>query len=159
MKNKKNIVFIIISTMIVLIVFVFIKEIDIFNKTKITYENTVIQKETQDSWSKDKIKMSVKNISKDGQKATLVIEDKNKIPVSWDTSYGIQRLSEANVWYDVKSNITMSMLMEIVTPSESGITEINLNWEDVYGKLRKGTYRIVKNKNFITLYSEPFKIN
>ena len=36
--------------------------------------------------------------------------------------------------------------------------EIQLNWKDTYGELKKGTYRIVKNKNFTTLYSESFNI-
>lgn len=32
----------------------------------------------------------------------LVIEDKNTSPITWDTSYSIQKLSEAGVWYDLK---------------------------------------------------------
>ena len=67
-------------------------------------------------------------------------------------------LSEANVWYDIKSNASMENLMKVMTPNEKGITEIQLDWKEMYGELRKGTYRIIKNKNFMTLYSEPFNI-
>ncbi len=48
--------------------------------------------------------------------------------------------------------------MKVMFPNEKGITEIQLDWKDVYGELKKGTYRVVKNKNFTTLYSEPFNI-
>ena len=109
-----------------------------------------------DNWSSEKVKMSMKNISKES--AVLVIEDKNNIPTSWDTKYSIQRLSEANVWYDMKTNTTTQNLMKVMSPNEVGITEIPLDWKDMYGELKKGTYRIVKNKNFMTLYSEPFNI-
>lgn len=102
------------------------------------------------------MKMIVKNISKES--ALLVIEDKNDIPISWDTNYSIQRLSEANVWYDIKSNTTTQNLMKVMTPNEFGITEIQLDWKKIYGKLNKGTYRIIKKKNSITLYSEQFNI-
>lgn len=109
-----------------------------------------------DNWSSDKVKMSMKNISKES--AILAIEDKNDIPTSWDTKYSIQRLSEANVWYDMKTNVSMENLMKVMSPNDAGITEIPLDWKDMYGELKKGTYRIVKNKNFITLYSESFNI-
>ena len=59
----------------------------------------------------------------------------------------------------IKSNTTIEMLMQIMTPDKNGITEIQLDWKDVYGELRKGTYRIVKDKDFTTLYSESFEIN
>ena len=56
--------------------------------------------------------------------------------------------------------ITASMenLMKVMSPNEEEITEIPLDWKDIYGELKKGTYRIIKNKNFMTLYSEPFNI-
>lgn len=109
-----------------------------------------------DNWSGERVKMFVKDISKEN--AVLVIEDKNDIPTSWDTKYSIQRLSEANVWYDMKTNASFENLMKVMTPNEEGITEILLDWKDIYGELKNGTYRIVKNKNFMTLYSEPFNV-
>ena len=90
--------------------------------------------------------------------AVLVIEDKKDIPATWNTMYSIQRLSEANVWYDIKSNKTVQFLMKMAFCDENGITEIPLDWEGTYGKLEKGIYKIVKNKNFTTLYSESFEI-
>ena len=102
--------------------------------------------------------MNIKNITKDKTGATLIIEDKNAEPTFWDNNYTIQKLSEADVWYDVKSNPTMKKLMETYTPDENGHTEIKLDWQEMYGTLKKGTYRIVISKNFMTLYSETFKI-
>ena len=57
-----------------------------------------------------------------------------------------------------KSNTTTQNLMKVMIPNEFGITEIQLDWENIYGKLSKGTYRIIKKKNSITLYSEQFNI-
>lgn len=128
------------------------ENINIFNTNK-NFSNEQIN-----NWSSEKVKMTVNNISNDKTSAKLVIEDKNDIPISWDTSFLIQRLSEANVWYNVKANASIEMLMKIIAPNENGITEIQLDWEKVYGGLRKGTYRIVKEKNFTTFYSEPFVI-
>jgi len=48
--------------------------------------------------------------------------------------------------------------MKVTTPDENGITKIQIDWGKAYGNLKKGTYRIVKNKNSITLYSAPFTI-
>ncbi len=48
--------------------------------------------------------------------------------------------------------------MKIMVPNEKGITEIKLDWNSLYGKLKKGTYRIVKDKDFVTLYSDPFEV-
>ncbi len=128
------------------------ENINIFNTNK-NFSNEQIN-----NWSSEKVKMTVNNISNDKMGAKLVIEDKNDIPISWDTSFLIQRLSEANVWYNIKANASIEMLMKIIAPNENGITEIQLDWENVYGELRKGTYRIVKEKNFTTFYSEPFVI-
>ncbi len=102
-------------------------------------------------WSKDKVTMNVKEVSNDKTSAILVIEDKNDIPTFWNTYYSLQRLSEANVWYDLKSNSTIEQLTKIMVPNEKGITEIKLDWNSLYGKLKKGTYRIVKDKDFVTL--------
>ena len=79
-------------------------------------------------WSKDKVTMNVKEVSNDKTSAILVIEDKNDIPTFWNTYYSLQRLSEANVWYDLKSNSTIEQLMKIMVPNEKGITEIKLDW-------------------------------
>ena len=128
------------------------ENINIFNTNK-NFSNEQIN-----NWSSEKVKMTVNNISNDKTSAKLVIEDKNDIPISWDTSFLIQRLSEANVWYNIKANASIEMLMKIIAPNENGITEIRLDWEKVYGELRKGTYRIVKERNFTTFYSEPFVI-
>lgn len=133
------------------------KNINIFNTSK-EISNSDLFNEPINNWSYEKVKMFVKNISKDKTSAVLVIEDKNEVPTSWDTNYSIQKLSEAKVWYNIKSNVTIEMLMKVMMPDKNGITEIQLDWQNVYGKLKKGTYRIVKNKNFVTLYSEQFKI-
>lgn len=111
------------------------------------------------NWKEEKVKMTVKDISKDKTEATLVIEDKNDKPASWDNNYSVQKLSEENIWYNLKSNITTETLMKIASPDENGTTIINLNWKEKYGELKNGTYRIVKNKNFKTLYSEQFIVN
>lgn len=121
--------------------------------------NTIQNNDKLIDWNKDKITMKVEKTSTSKTGAILMIEDKNMPPISWDTSYSIQKLSEADIWYDLKEKETIEMLMKIITPDEKGITRIELEWKDRYGELTKGTYRIVKNNNFTTFYSETFNIN
>lgn len=134
------------------------ENIKIYNANKIKSNQSNLLSEQSNNWSEDKVIMKVKDVSDNKTNAVLVIEDKNDTPTSWDTYYSIQKLSEADVWYDIKSNTTVEMLMKTMVPDENGITRIELDWKNVYGELKNGTYRIVKIKNFTTLYSEPFKI-
>ncbi len=43
-------------------------------------------------------------------------------------------------------------------PNEYGITEMQLDWSEIYGELSSGTYRIIKYNGLKTIYSEPFII-
>lgn len=112
-----------------------------------------------DSWSKDKVTIQVKDISKDNTSATLEIIDKNDNPISWETAFSIQKMSEGdNNWYNLASKGKSELLLNFVLPDENGITKMKIDWSKIYRPLSKGTYRIVKHTQFITLYSEPFTI-
>ena len=43
-------------------------------------------------------------------------------------------------------------------PNDNGITEMQLDWSELYGELSSGTYRIVKYSGLSTIFSEPFEI-
>lgn len=159
--KKKNIILIILLLLIVgILTFVIIRKL-VFEKKRNNDNkkyDTIIDGSELNNWSADKVKITIKDVFYDKTGATLVIEDKNDIPTSWDDTFSIQRLSEAGVWYNIKSNETTKKLMEVITPSNNGITEIEINWEKAYGILKSGTYRIVKVKDFTTLYSAAFDI-
>ncbi len=43
-------------------------------------------------------------------------------------------------------------------PNSDGITEMHIDWLNMYGELKNGTYRVLKYNGTTTLYSEPFSI-
>ena len=145
-----------ISIIIIIIPFIFIYKImpTIKEKESTNNQNT----HTINNWDKEKVTIKINNISEDKKEAIIIIEDKNDIPVTWDMSFAIQKLSEANVWYKLKAPARTEFLNKVASPNELGITKIEINWYNIYGELSKGTYRIVKNNGFISLYSEPFEI-
>ena len=55
-----------------------------------------------------------------------------------------------------KEQMTWSEI--VMNPDENGITEMQIEWSEIYGELNEGTYRIVKHNGLSTLYSEPFII-
>lgn len=111
------------------------------------------------SWTDKKVNIKLKNISQDKKSAILIIEDLNAEPISWGSSFAIQKKSPGdNKWYDLNANTKIEWLRKLYTPNEKGNTIIELDWSKIYGELKKGTYRIVKYNGIITVYSEPFQI-
>lgn len=111
------------------------------------------------SWDKEKVTIKVKELLEDNKSAIIEINDKNDNPVSWGIDFSIQKMSEGNnEWYELNSKTKIEWLKTIVSPDENGITEMKIDWSNMYGELDRGTYRIVKRNGFTNIYSEPFNI-
>ena len=97
----------------------------------------------------DNATYSVENISlkiKEGTLArtgvTLLIEDKNDIPYSYDEWYIIEKKINKN-WQRIRAdNMSFNEIAWMVGKSRR--LEQVLDWEWFYGSLENGTYRIVK---------------
>ncbi len=112
------------------------------------------------SWDKDKVIIKVLQISNNNSSAIIEITDKNEKPISWGYDFTVQKMSEGDKkWYDLTSEPKIEMLRKIASPDENGITRMEIDWSNMYSNLKKGTYRIVKYNEFVTVYSNPFKIN
>ena len=111
------------------------------------------------SWDKEKVTIKVKELLEDNKSAIIEIDDKNNNPISWGIDFSIQKMSEGNnEWYDLKSKAKIEWLKTIVSPDDNGITEMKIDWSNMYGELDNGTYRIVKRNGFTNIYSESFNI-
>ena len=112
----------------------------------------------EDTWKKENVKITVKEDSITKTSAVIVIEDKNKEPVSWGVNFAIQKAGDNNIWVDMITKEVVTWVEIAMQPNENGITEIGLDWSKIYGELSSGTYRVVKYNGLSTLYSEPFII-
>lgn len=133
--------------------------IDAWNSVNNNNETNIDTIQTSNSWNKDNVTMKVLEVLDNNTSATLEINDKNDNPISWETEFSIQKMSDGdNNWYDLISKVKFGGARNLVSPDEHGITTMKIDWSSMYGSLKNGTYRIVKHKDFTTLYSEPFSI-
>ena len=109
-------------------------------------------------WKTDKVKITVKEDSITKTSATIAIEDKNEEPVFWGMNFAIQKAGDNNIWVDMISKEVITWVEMLIAPNEKGITEMQLDWSEIYGELSSGTYRVVKYNGLATIYSEPFII-
>ena len=109
-------------------------------------------------WKAEKVNITVKEDSITKTSAIIVIEDKNENPVSWGMNFAIQKAGDNNIWTDMITKETITWVEIAMQPNKDGITEMQLNWSEIYGELNSGTYRVVKYYGLSTLYSESFTI-
>ncbi len=94
----------------------------------------------------------VKNVSTDisdisATGATIVIKDTNKEPYVYGAWYKLQKEVDGK-WYDVETitdNYGFNEMGYLVDKNNE--VKFVMNWEDIYGKLPQGSYRILKEIN------------
>lgn len=109
-------------------------------------------------WKTENVKITVKEDSINKTSATIVIEDKNENPVSWGMNFAIQKAGDNDKWVDIITKERITWIEIAMKPNDNGITEMQLDWSELYGELSSGTYRIVKYSGLSTIFSEPFEI-
>ena len=133
-----------------------IYEIDIKNN-----DFDINKKETNkesSQWKTENVKITVKEDSINKTSATIVIEDKNENPVSWGMNFAIQKAGDNDKWVDIITKERISWIEIAMQPNDNGITEMQLDWSELYGELSSGTYRIVKYSGLSTIFSESFEV-
>lgn len=163
--NKKTLIVFGTITIVIILVVTFSKintrKKSMIESTNISNNNTQKKEQisSKNNWDIDRIKIIVKTDSITKTSAIINIEDQNENPKEWELNFGIQRAGDNNTWVDLISKVRPMSLHTTIQPNENGITEIPLDWTEMYGELSEGTYRIVKYNGMIKLYSEPFTIN
>ena len=109
-------------------------------------------------WKTENVKITVKKDSINKTSATIIIEDKNENTVYWGMNFAIQKAENDDNWVDIITKERITWLETAMKPNDNGITEMQLDWSELYGTLSYGTYRIVKYSGLSTIFSEPFEI-
>ena len=143
-----------------------IYEIDIKNNSyninkKESFNLVDNKKETNkesSGWKVENVKINVKRDSITKTSANIIIEDKNENPVSWEMSFEIQKAGDNDQWVDMIAKERITLIQIAMQPNEKGITEMQLDWSELYGELSSGTYRIVKYNGLSKIFSEPFEV-
>lgn len=103
----------------------------------------------------ENITISISNISPTG--ATVTIKDNTITPAIYGIWYGIQKEIDGK-WYNLEPLIKNYAWITIgYTVDDNNEIIFEINWKDLYGKLPKGNYRILKeaHKKYI---AAPFTI-
>lgn len=107
---------------------------------------------------KEKVKIIVKDESITKTSADIIIEDKNDMPVSWGVNFALQISAGEEKWENLIEKEKIAWREIAMMPNSDGITEMHIDWHNMYGELKNGTYRVLKYNGMTTLYSEPFSI-
>lgn len=112
------------------------------------YENW--WREAKDRRTHNNVVMEIKSGTLTNLSVTLIISDNNEVPYEYGSSYRLDK-KEKEGWKEVKRKLkffnitdTISLGYEYYKVGKDGKVEITINWEEKYGKLKKGEYRLVK---------------
>ena len=91
----------------------------------------------------------------------IVITDNNEDYYGWGVDFKIQKKVDSE-WKDLKfKSDDIAWIAIAYLPNEDNQIKQTINIEQYYGKLKKGTYRVVKtlyDKGYIDIYSNEFEI-
>lgn len=103
------------------------------------------------------IKVINDTISENG--VTIVITDNNKTPYNWGENYKIEQKNN-DIWEEIKPNKKVIVHSVAYNVDENNQITCRINWNEYYGTLEKGIYRIVKavGDTDTNIYSDEFEI-
>ena len=95
--------------------------------------------------SQNDVTMTIKDGTLTNSGATLVLINNSDKSFQYGNPYEIEIKKEGE-WH--KINVELNFTMPAFQLSARENKEIEINWENGYGKLAKGTYRIIKGINY-----------
>ncbi len=95
--------------------------------------------------SSSKVSLSIKRDSISPYGATLVLENNDTVDYEYGAPYEIE-IEQNGDWHKINIQIDFILIAYELKAGET--KEIELNWENTYGKLSKGTYRIIKTISY-----------
>ena len=104
------------------------------------------------------IKMVIKEDSLTKTNATIIITDNSKQKHTYGEAFIIEKKLK-NTWFKLNEKETWWNLIGYEVDENNQI-ELNHNWNSIYGNLKKGTYRLLKQVGSTNEYiAVEFKIN
>ena len=95
--------------------------------------------------SQNDVIMTIKEGTLTNKSATLILTNNSDKNFQYGTPYEIE-IKKDGEWHKINVELNFTLPAFHLLPKES--KEIELNWENEYGKLSKGTYRIIKGINY-----------
>lgn len=95
--------------------------------------------------SQNDVIMTIKEGTLTNKSATLILTNNSDKNFQYGTSYEIE-IKKDGEWH--KINVELNFTMPAFQLSARENKEIEINWENGYGKLEKGTYRIIKEIDY-----------
>lgn len=89
--------------------------------------------------------MTIKEGTLTNKSATLILTNNSDKNFQYGTPYEIE-IKKDGEWH--KINVELNFTMPAFQLSARENNEIEINWENGYGKLEKGTYRIIKGIDY-----------
>ena len=125
-----------------------------------TDSNTVKSEPIKVEYDKSKTSVEIIDGTVTNTSADILIIDNNENPALWGNDFKIQKY-EDDTWVDcdTKNSLNESKIQYKV--DENNQFKETINWEEKYGILESGRYRIVKKANikyYIYVYSNEFEI-
>ena len=95
--------------------------------------------------SQNDVIMTIKEGTLTNKSATLILTNNSDKNFQYGTPYEIE-IKKDGEWH--KINVELYFTMPAFQLSAKENKEIEINWENGYGKLEKGTYRIIKGIDY-----------
>ena len=95
--------------------------------------------------SQNDVIMTIKEGTLTNKSATLILTNNSDKNFQYGTPYEIE-IKKDGEWH--KINVELNFTMPAFQLSARENKEIEINWENGYGKLAKGTYRIIKGIDY-----------
>lgn len=95
--------------------------------------------------SQNDVTMIIKDGTLTNNGATLILTNNSDKNFQYGTPYEIE-IKKDGEWH--KINVELNFTMPVFQLSARENKEIEINWENGYGKLAKGTYRIIKGIDY-----------
>ena len=95
--------------------------------------------------SQNDVIMTIKEGTLTNKSATLILTNNSDKNFQYGNPYEIE-IKKDGEWHKINVELSFTLPAFHLLPKES--KEIELNWENEYGKLSKGTYRIIKGINY-----------
>lgn len=95
--------------------------------------------------SQNDVIMTIKEETLTNKSATLVLTNNSDKKFQYGNTYEIE-IKKDGEWH--KINVELNFDIPAFPLSSKESKEIELNWENGYGKLAKGTYRIIKDIDY-----------
>ena len=95
--------------------------------------------------SQNDVSLSIKDGTLKNTSATLVLTNNSDKDFQYGNPYEIE-IKKDGEWH--KTNVELDFNLPVFVLKSKETKEIELNWENGYGKLAKGTYRIIKDIDY-----------